>query len=377
MPNPKIRFNDFCDTWQKGNLKDLITLFYGKDHKALADGNYPVLGSGGVMRHIDSFLYDKPSVLIGRKGTIDKPQFINEPFWTVDTLFYTEIKAHCSPYFVFCLSQTINWKKYNEATGVPSLNSTGIYSIPVAFPAITEQQKIADFLISVDTKISQLTEKHRLLKEYKKGVMQQIFSQQIRFKDENGKAFPEWTEFALKTLLILQSDSLDMQDDDTYELITVKRGFGGVVSRGLFKGKDVLVKNQFTIHENEFVISKRQIVHGACGLVPASLEGAIVSNEYNVFRPEEKLLDIDYFNLLASTPLMRKAFFINSDGVHIEKLLFKTQSWLKTKVQLPCLEEQQKITQFLQVINQKIDAVAKQLEQTKQFKKGLLQQMFV
>lgn len=240
-----------------------------------------------------------------------------------------------------------------------------------------EQKKIADFLTSIDAKISQLTEKYRLLKEYKKGVMQQIFSQKIRFKDEDGNEFPEWKEYGLKEILLLQSDSLSMGDEKTYELITVKRGFGGVKSRGHFKGKDVLVKNQFTIHENEFVISKRQIVHGACGLVPKELEGAIVSNEYNVFRPVPDFLDIDYFNRFTTTPFMRRTFFINSDGVHIEKLLFKTQSWLKTKVQLPCIEEQRKIAQFLQSIDSKIEGVATQLEQTKQFKTGLLQQMFV
>ncbi|WP_217564644.1 restriction endonuclease subunit S [Vibrio cholerae] len=261
--------------------------------------------------------------------------------------------------------------------GQRNLSGSLIKELPICLPSVQEQQKIADFLTAVDTKINQLTEKHRLLKEYKKGVMQQIFSQQLRFKDKDGKAFPDWKSYPLKKVLSLQSDTLNMLDDETYELITVKRGFGGVVSRGLFKGKDVLVKNQFTIHENEFVISKRQIVHGACGLVPAALNGAIVSNEYNVFRPVEHLLDIDYFNRFTATPLMRRAFFINSDGVHIEKLLFKTQSWLKTKVTLPCLEEQQKIAQFLQALDSKIAAVSQQIEQTKQFKKGLLQQMFV
>ena len=374
---PRLRFKGFTDNWESKNLKDVFELKYGKDHKHLNKGMYPMLGSGGVMRYVDSYLYDQPSVLIGRKGTIDKPLFITKPFWTVDTLFYTIIKQDQEPYFVYSLAQTINWYKYNEATGVPSLNTSGIYSVPVNVPLIKEQQKIADFLTSVDTKISQLTEKHSLLKEYKKSAMHQIFSQHIRFKDEDGKAFSEWKELALKEILHLQSDSLSMDDETTYELITVKRRFGGIKSRGHFKGKDVLVKNQFTIHENEFVISKRQIVHGACGLVPSELEGSIVSNEYNVFRPIVDKLDIDYFNRFATTPFMRRTFSINSDGVHIEKLLFKTQSWLKTKVQLPCLDEQKKISEFLQSLDKKIEAVAEKIEQTKQFKKGLLQQMFV
>ncbi|MFA0125802.1 restriction endonuclease subunit S, partial [Vibrio sp. 10N.261.48.A2] len=87
---------------------------------------------------------------------------------------------------VYSLAQKIKWKKYNEATGVPSLNTTGIYSIPTVIPELAEQQKIADTFACVDSKISQLIEKQRLLKEYKKGVMQQVFSQQIRFKDGDG-----------------------------------------------------------------------------------------------------------------------------------------------------------------------------------------------
>ena len=262
--------------------------------------------------------------------------------------------------------------------GQKNLSGGLVKNLSVVLPSdVMEQAKVADFLTSVDKKISQLTEKHRLLKDYKKGVMQQIFSRKIRFKGDDGNDFPNWNEYSLRDILILQSDALKMDDEATYELITVKRGFGGVKSRGHFKGKDVLVKSQFTIHKGEFVISKRQIVHGACGLVPEELDGAVVSNEYNVFRPQPTKLDIDYFNRLSTTLYMRRAFFINSDGVHIEKLLFKTQSWLKTKVQLPCLKEQQKIAQFLQSLDKKIDAVNEQIEQTKLFKKGLLQQMFV
>lgn len=312
---------------------------------------------------------------IGRTGLLKSPATTNQALSVLKPKDRLVLPSYLQHYLNAHVGR---WKRFAASSRKdPNITSSDVGSFYVTFGSIQEQQKIADFLTSIDIKISQLTEKHHLLKEYKKGVMQQIFSQQIRFKDEDGKEFPEWKTYALRQILSLQSDSLNMQDDETYELITVKRGFGGVVSRGLFKGKDVLVKNQFTIHENEFVISKRQIVHGACGIVPPELEGAIVSNEYNVFRPVEDLLDIDYFNRFATTPLMRRAFFINSDGVHIEKLLFKTQSWLKTKVALPCLAEQQKISTFLQALDQKIDSVAEQIVQTKQFKKGLLQQMFV
>lgn len=78
--------------WKVGKLSDLITVKYGKDHKKLDDGKYPVYGSGGIMRYVDNFLYDKESVLIPRKGTLNNVFYINEPFWSVDTMFYTEMK---------------------------------------------------------------------------------------------------------------------------------------------------------------------------------------------------------------------------------------------------------------------------------------------
>ncbi|MGD8122276.1 restriction endonuclease subunit S [Vibrio sp. TRT 2004] len=376
---PQLRFPLYDSNWTIRKLKDVAPLQRGFDLPTtnVIEGKYPVVYSNGIGRYHNEFKAKAPGIVTGRSGTIGALTYVENDYWPHNTSLWVTDFIDCTPKFVFYLYQKIGLKRFATGSGVPTLNRNDVHDFRANIPELNEQQKIADFLTSVDSKISQLTEKHRLLKEYKKGVMQQIFSQQIRFKDKDGKAFPDWKTYPLKKVLSLQSDSLNMLDDETYELITVKRGFGGVVSRGLFKGKDVLVKNQFTIHENEFVISKRQIVHGACGLVPAALDGAIVSNEYNVFRPVEHLLDIDYFNRFATTPIMRRAFFINSDGVHIEKLLFKTQSWLKTKVSLPCLKEQQKIAQFLQSIDNKIGAVAEQIEQTKQFKKGLLQQMFV
>ena len=92
MSVPKLRFKEFDGDWLKLKYKDVLTIKYGKDHKSLNDGDIPVYGTGGLMRHVNKYLYDGESILIGRKGTIDKPKYINEKFWTVDTLFYTEIE---------------------------------------------------------------------------------------------------------------------------------------------------------------------------------------------------------------------------------------------------------------------------------------------
>ncbi|OED53929.1 hypothetical protein BEI46_16380 [Aliivibrio fischeri] len=382
---PKLCFDSEI-TYTQFYIDELSDISTGdRDTKdANSNGSFPFFVRSDSVKTIDTYSKDAEAILTSGDGVgVGKNyHYINGKFdyhqrvYCLDN-FSNQVNGKYL-YYIFSRDFYKRVIRLSAKNSVDSVRKDMISRMQVRIPdVVEEQQKIADFLTYIDTKINCLTEKHRLLKEYKKGVMQQIFSQKVRFKDEDGKEFPEWKEYALKEILLLQSDSLSMDDEETYELITVKRGFGGVKSRGHFKGKDVLVKNQFTIHENEFVISKRQIVHGACGLVPSELDGAIVSNEYNVFRPVEELLNIDYFNRFTTTPFMRRAFFINSDGVHIEKLLFKTQGWLKTKVHLPCLEEQRKITQFLQAIDVKIEAVVEQIEQTKQFKKGLLQQMFV
>jgi type I restriction enzyme, S subunit len=128
------------------------------------------------MRYVNSYLYDKPSILIGRKGTIDQPQFVTYPFWTVDTLFYSEINPDVIPFFLFLVVQSINWQKYNEATGVPSLNTTSINSVKVCIPSNEkEQEKIANFLTLIDKKIEAVARQIEAMEEFKKGLLKKMF----------------------------------------------------------------------------------------------------------------------------------------------------------------------------------------------------------
>lgn len=177
----QIRFmddsgNDFPE-WEKKELSNLAKIMYGKDQKQVQDedGKYPILGTGGLMGRTNSFLYDKPSVLIGRKGTIDKPVYIDTPFWTVDTLFYTEVLSNTFPKWLYYKFQTINWKLYNEASGVPSLSTSTIYKIKIDLPTIAEQIKIASFLTSIDDKINYTSNQLEQAQQFKKGLLQQLF----------------------------------------------------------------------------------------------------------------------------------------------------------------------------------------------------------
>ena len=165
---------DFGD-WEKKELRDILTIGNGKDYKHLGFGDIPVFGTGGLMTTVNDFLYDGETVCIGRKGNIDKPMYFNGKFWTVDTLFYTHSFKSVLPRFVLTLFQLINWKEYNEATGVPSLSKSTIQKITVNVPSIPEQTKIANFLTAIDEKIQHITQQIEATKQYKRGLLQQMF----------------------------------------------------------------------------------------------------------------------------------------------------------------------------------------------------------
>lgn len=175
---PKFRFPEFKKDkgWTKKTFGKLFKIGSGRDYKHLGKGEIPVYGTGGYMLSVDDFLYEGKSPCIGRKGTINKPMFLSGKFWTVDTLFYTHSFKDCSPEFVYLLFLNINWLKYNEAGGVPSLSKDIIRKIEVFVPKNPkEQQKIAACLSSVDKLIDTQTQKIEQLKEHKKGLLQQLF----------------------------------------------------------------------------------------------------------------------------------------------------------------------------------------------------------
>jgi type I restriction enzyme S subunit len=177
----ELRFKDdngaSFPKWEKKKLNNLVKIMYGKDQKKVLaeNGEYPILGTGGIIGRTNQFLCDKPSVLIGRKGTIDKPVYMDTPFWTVDTLFYTEVFSNTLPKWLYFKFQTINWYLYNEASGVPSLSGSTIYNIKIILPCLEEQTKIANFLSAIDDKINLCNTQIEKTEQWKKGLLQKMF----------------------------------------------------------------------------------------------------------------------------------------------------------------------------------------------------------
>ncbi|EGR0683583.1 restriction endonuclease subunit S [Vibrio cholerae] len=306
---------------------------------------------------------------IGRTGLLKEPATTNQAL----CVLYPKDGVVISSFLQHYLNARVNrWRRFAASSRKdPNITSSDVGSFPVSFGTITEQQKIADFLTAVDTKINQLTEKHRLLKEYKKGVMQQIFSQQLRFKDKDGKAFPEWKYTRLSE--VLSEYKCKSTKEDEFEVFTSSRN-------GLIKQSDYYGENRLTERSN---IGFNIIPHGYITFrsrsddrmfffnLNNSGKTGLISHYYPVFTMKNRQNGFFiYFSNYYS-----QVFAKYSVGTSQVVLSFKALG--EIKLPIPVDEEQQKIAQFLQALDSKITAVSEQIEQTKQFKKGLLQQMFV
>lgn len=178
----KTRLPGFSGEWDRTLLKRALTIKHGASQRDVEapDGQYPILGTGGIIGYANSCLWHLPSVLIGRKGTINHPRYVDTPFWAIDTLFYTEIREGYWAkflYYVFCL---IDWLSYNEASGVPSLSAKTIENIEVSLPPYEEQQAIAAVLSDLDDELIKLEQKLHKYRQIKHGMMQQLLTGKVR-----------------------------------------------------------------------------------------------------------------------------------------------------------------------------------------------------
>ena len=180
----KQRFAGFEEDWKKQQIKDVVSMNYGKSPKDILDseGIYPVIGTGGITGRSNEFLVNENAVIVGRKGTIDRPTLVKESFWAIDTVFY------CLPengiditWFYYWISH-IDLKQYNESSGLPSLSRETIYAIKLLVPDLVEQQKIASVLSAADAEITAIQNQLDNLKQQKKALMQQLLTGKRRVK---------------------------------------------------------------------------------------------------------------------------------------------------------------------------------------------------
>ncbi|HFQ6604695.1 TPA: restriction endonuclease subunit S [Staphylococcus aureus] len=378
---PELRFPGFEGEWEEKKLGDLIKVNSGKDYKHLEKGDIPVYGTGGYMTSVSEPLSEIDAVGIGRKGTINKPYLLEAPFWTVDTLFYCTPKKETDILFILSLFRKINWKVYDESTGVPSLSKQTINKINRFVPSNKEQQKIGEFFIKLDRQIELEEQKLELLQQQKKGYMQKIFSQELRFKDENGNDYPNWEE---KKIEDIASQVYGGGTPNT----KIKEFWNGDIP--WIQSSDVKVNDLILRQCNKF-ISKNSIELSSAKLIPANSIAIVtrvgvgklclVEFDYATSQDFLSLSSLKYDKLyslysLYSLLYTMKKISANLQGTSIKGITKK--ELLDSIIKIPHnLEEQQKIGDLFYKIDKYISFNKCKIEILKSLKQGLLQKIFI
>ncbi|HCZ0035664.1 TPA: restriction endonuclease subunit S [Staphylococcus aureus] len=383
---PELRFPGFEGEWEEKKLESIIKVNSGKDYKHLDKGDIPVYGTGGYMTSVSEPLSEIDAVGIGRKGTINKPYLLEAPFWTVDTLFYCTPKKETDILFILSLFRKINWKVYDESTGVPSLSKQTINKINRFVPTNKEQQKIGKFFSKLDRQIELQEQKLELLQQQKKGYMQKIFSQELRFKDENGNDYPEWENVMLQKVLKDKTEG-------------IKRGpFGGALKKDTFVESGYAVYEQrnaiydisnfrYYINENKykemqsFSVQPNDIIMSCSGtigrlaLIPHNYTKGIINQALIRFRTNHKIRSEFFLIFMRSNQMQRKILEANPGSAITNLVPVKELKLIPFP--LPVKFEQDKISQFIHIINRRIEQSEKKIESLKNRKQGFLQKLFV
>ncbi|WP_417655696.1 restriction endonuclease subunit S [Pseudoalteromonas atlantica] len=368
-----IRSNNMADKYTTN--KD-IKYWYEDDPQGANTSNY-ILEEGDILVNFINSLSQ-----IGKTSLFRKLPNTNA-IYTTNILRLKLNPSQVNELFFFYFTKTVTFETYIRAITKPAVNQASFTTkefvqLEVPLPCLQEQQKIADFLTSVDTKTSQLTEKYRLLKDYKKGVIQQIFNQQIRFKDDDGNAFPDWEDKLLGDIATFTKGKGISKADISIDGMTPCIRYGelyttyGEVIESVVSATNLPIKSLLFSEVNDVIVpssgeTQWDIATAAC----VKLSDVAYSGDLTVIRsPLNGVFLSYYFNSAKKreiASLSQGSSVIHLYSTHLKSL----------KIEVPCEAEQQKIAQFLQSLDKKIDAVNEQIEQTKLFKKGLLQQMFV
>src|SRR5690606_22665937 len=278
------------------------------------------------------------------------------------------------------LSESFQEILKSKATGgtVQGIKGSVLHQIPLIVPSKEEQTKIAAFLSAVDERISQLSQKHVLLSQYKQGMMQKLFSQQIRFKADDGSEFGEWED---KPLNEIASKRSGKNKDGSISEVLTNSATQGIIKQSDYFEREIVTESNlngyYIVNLDDFVYNPRISVHAPVGPIKRNKKClGVMSPLYTVFTVSEgNLAYLEYF--FDSNFWHDYVKGVANSGARHDRMNITNKDFFDMPIFYPCLEEQTKIANFLSSIDQKIEVVAQQIEQAKTWKKGLLQQMFV
>lgn len=397
---PKLRFEEFSEVWQSIKLGSLLEFKngvnaskenYGRGYKFV--NVLDILSSRPITYNsirdsveLDMTTFEQNTVQYGdilfqrSSETIEDVGKANvyidqKPATFGGFVIRGKKKGEYDPLFMFYLFKTSRARRETMRFGAGStrynIGQESLKELQVYLPSYIEQQEIASFLSSIDKKIELLQKKKDKLEEYKKGMMQQIFSQELRFKDENGMDFEDWRTKKLKDIF-----SERKEFNDSLELLAVTQ------DKGVIKRDDIDLKDNSNSDKSKYKVvrlddiayNSMRMWQGAFGI---SKYLGLVSPAYTVIYLKGVDCDINFFHYYFKTPKLLYNFYKYSQGLTSDTWNLKYPLLSEIKITLPCLEEQQKIASFLSSIDKKVELTQKQIDQTTLFKKALLQQMFV
>ena len=287
-------------TYNKYTLKELATIRYGKNQKNVvsSDGSFPIYGTGGLMGYASKYLYDKPSVLIGRKGTIDKVRYVTHPFWTVDTLFYTEINdAIVIPHFLYYVLSLLNLRKYNEGTSIPSLRIETLNRLELYIPPLSEQKKILSFIEPIEEKIDINSRINRNLSEQAQAIYESWF---VSFEKFGGMVPLDWGEGVLGDIAEIKTTTF--KPDKEPDVIVEHYSIPALDEKHfpIFELAEGIKSNKYLLNKNSVMISKlnpdiKRIWRPMC-----LSDRSVCSTEFIVFEAKNKKNKDFIFSILDS-----------------------------------------------------------------------------
>lgn len=370
---PKLRFPKFMGDWEQRRIGEVTRFKRGFDLPSdqRRPGKYPIISSGGHTGNHNEFKVKGPGIVTGRYGSIGEIFFVKEDHWPLNTSLWVEEFFGNEIHFAYQFLQNVRFDILSDKTGVPGVNRNDLHKLYVSIPALPEQQKIADFLTAVGLRIGQLIQKKALLEDYKKGVMQQIFTQAIRFKDDHGNDFPDWEEKKAKDCFSRHSNKNHKSDlpilSASQEHGMVPREDNGIQIQATAQS----VASYKVVEVGDFVISLRSFQGG----IEYSKTKGICSPAYTIMKasiPADGHFYRHFFKTDSFIQRLSNTVVGIRDGKQISYDAFGTLI-----IPVPSVPEQTKIADCLSSIDRKIESVATQITDTQTFKKGLLQQMFV
>ncbi len=274
-------------------------------------------------------------------------------------------------------------RKLGQGHSIVHIYSSHLKSLKVPIPPFSEQKKIAEILSAWDRAIEQTRNLIDVKMRLKKGLMQQLLTGRMRFPQFGTPVFHSseiphgWRKVRIGDVLKQVSRPVIFNDNHYYDLISIRRRSEGLIHRGTLRGNQIATKNLYFAKEGDFLISKMQVVHGAMGIITKPFENMYISGSYLSLIPKSEAdIDIYYFDYLSRTPELYHAAYISSYGVHIEKMTFNLNLFLRNKIVIPGdIKEQNRIVTILHSVDEELEYLFLKKQSLVLQKVGLMQKL--